>query len=175
MKKILLFLAILTGGTQLALHAQSDVKWKTLEQAEKANKENKKKFFIDVYTDWCGWCKVMDQQTFQHPVISEILNTYFHPVKLDAEQKTPIVFNGKTYNFVASGRNGYNELAAEMLQGKLSYPTIVYLDENLGMIQPIAGFMKPAEIEPILMYFATDSYKTIEWPVYMQSFKSTLK
>lgn len=157
------------------LPGQEAIQWLSLEQAEKANAQVPKKFFIDVYTDWCGWCKVMDAQTFQHPVVAKIINQYFYPVKFNAEQKTDITFNNKTYKYIESGRSGYNELAAEFLQGKLSYPTVVYLDENLAMIQPIAGFLKPAEIEPILKYFGTNAYKSIEWDKYVASFKSELQ
>jgi thioredoxin-related protein len=166
---ILLFIA-LTG----TLKAQETLKWLSLQEAEKLMTKQPKKLFIDVYTDWCGWCKVMDQQTFQHPIIAKIINQYYYPVKLNAEQKEDLVFRGKTYKYIPNGRSGYNELAAEILQGKLSYPTIVYMDENFNVIQAIPGFYKPTDIEPILKYFGTGAYKNIEWGEYQKSFKSEL-
>lgn len=174
MKKIpfifLLFSATLSG----ALKAQHTLTWLSLQQAEKLMAQKPKKLFIDVYTDWCGWCKVMEQKTFQHPTISKIINQYYYPVKFNAEQKEDIVFRGKTYKYISNGRSGYNELAAEMLQGKLSYPTIVYMDENFNIIQAIPGFYKPADIEPILKFFGTDAYKNTDWGEYQKSFKSEL-
>lgn len=167
---IILFFTCLSIST----FAQQNIKWLTIEEAVALNETQPKKFFIDVYTDWCGWCKVMDQQTFQHPAIAAMINQYYHPVKLNAEQKNDIVIKGKTYKFVASGRNGYNEFAAEILQGKLSYPTIVYLDEKLGMLSPVPGFMKPKDIEPILKFFGTNAHLSSKWEEYQKTFTSTI-
>ena len=83
-KKILLLvsLATLLCGT---IQAQQ-VEWKTIEQAAKTDtKSNAKLYFVDFYTSWCGWCKKMDRETFSNPVVAKILNTYYIPVKFDAE------------------------------------------------------------------------------------------
>lgn len=49
------------------------IRWYSIEEAvelnSKSKAKDKKKFFIDVYTDWCGWCKKMDANTFTDPVI----------------------------------------------------------------------------------------------------------
>ena len=166
-----ILLSVLFFGT---IKAQETLSWVSLQEAEKLMAKQPKKLFIDVYTDWCGWCKVMDQQTFQHPTISKIINQYYYPVKFNAEQKEDLVFRGKTFKYVPNGRSGYNELAAEMLQGKLSYPTIVYMDENFNIIQAIPGFYKPVDIEPILKYFGSGAYKNTDWGEYQKSFKSEL-
>src|SRR5690606_16504737 len=114
-KNLYLFLGIfLLLGVQTSIFAQNEAKlqWYSMEEAVKLNEKNPKKFFIDVYTDWCGWCKVMDQRTFSHPVIASLINKYYYPVKLNAEQKQDIVLGDKTYKFVAQGSRGYHELAA---------------------------------------------------------------
>ncbi|HEY3429872.1 MAG TPA: DUF255 domain-containing protein, partial [Cyclobacteriaceae bacterium] len=98
------------------------VKWMTFEEALEKSKTEKRKIFIDVYTDWCGWCKVMDKNTFGEANVAKILNEDFYPVKFNAEQRENVVFNGTTFKFVASGNNGYHELAAALLNNKLSYP-----------------------------------------------------
>src|SRR5690606_27234601 len=109
------------------------------EEAVELNAKNPKKIFIDIYTDWCGWCKVMDQKTFSHPEIAKYLMTHFYPVKLNAEQRGDITFRGHTYKFVPQGARGYHELAYALLQGRMSYPTTVYLDENFDGITPYPG------------------------------------
>src|SRR5210317_470735 len=97
---LILLLALPLGG----LHAQS-IQWRTWEEAaQKASTDAQpKKMFIDVYTDWCGWCKKMDRDTFGNPEVAAYMDENFYMVKLDAEQKEPIEFRGKTFNFVASG------------------------------------------------------------------------
>jgi thioredoxin-related protein len=132
---------------------QAQINWISFEEAIERNKKKPKKIFIDAYTDWCGWCKVMDKQTFTDPIIIEYINANFYAVKFDAESKNPITFKGRTYQFVPSGNRGYHELAAELMNNRMSYPTVVFLDENMDLLQPIPGFVKPAELDIILKYF----------------------
>ena len=53
------------------------VKWYTWEEAVKANEQEQRKIFVDVYTDWCGWCKRMDAMTFKNPDVIKVLNESF--------------------------------------------------------------------------------------------------
>ena len=134
-----------------------------------AQKGNTKKIFVDVYTDWCGWCKRMDKDTFQNPEVAAYMNENFLMVKLDGEQKEAIEYKGTTYNFVAQGRNGYHELAAALLQGRMSYPTVVFLDENMQMLSPVPGYQKPQPFLRIARYFGDNIYKEKDWQTYSQS------
>ncbi|MDC0304214.1 thioredoxin, partial [Flavobacteriales bacterium] len=89
--------------------------------------------------------------------------------KLDAEQKETITLGGKTYEYVANGKRGYNQIAKELLQDKMSYPTVVFLDENMNMIQPLAGFRDAKDMQPILEYLATNSYKKTPWENWLRA------
>lgn len=146
---------------------QEEIQWYSIEEVEKLARENPKKIFVDVYTDWCGWCKKMDQTTFQDPTIIEYLNEDFYAVKLDGEAKEDITFKDNVYKFVPQGRRGYHELAAALMNGKLSYPTTVYLDENLNMIQPIPGYMTVDKLEPILIFLGENHYKNQSWKDFL--------
>lgn len=152
--------------------AQPSVQWLTIQEAIERNKKKPKKIFIDVYTDWCGWCKVMDKQTFTDPLIIEYLNANFYPVKMNAEKDETINFKGKDYDFVAQGGRGYHQLAAELMQGKMSYPTVVFLDEKMDLLQPIPGFRKPAEMDLILKFFGGDHYKNTSYDIFQQKYQS---
>lgn len=152
---------------------QEGVNWMTFEEAIEQAKVEKKKIFIDVYTDWCGWCKVMDKNTFSQPVIANYLNDNFYPVKFDAEQKGNIDFKGTTYKFVASGRKGYHQLAAALLQNKLSYPSVVFLDEDFNMIQPLPGYQKPDNFEMIIKFIGSDGYRKTDWKTWQKEYEST--
>ncbi len=157
-----------------AIGQEGKVNWLTFEEAVEKSKTEKKKIFIDVYTDWCGWCKVMDKNTFSQPVIAEYLNEHFYPVKLNGEQKEDIIFRDHTFKFVASGSRGYHELAASLLNNKLSYPTVVFLDENFNIIQPLPGYQKPDRFEMIVKFIGSDNFKTIDWKTWEAEFKSSL-
>lgn len=131
--------------------------------------KNPKKIFVDVYTDWCGWCKKMDKDTFQNPQVAAYMEKNFYMVKLDGEGKEPIEYKGKTFKFVASGRSGYHEFAAALMQGKLSYPTTIFLDEKMNMLSPVPGYQKPDAFLQIAKYFGDDIHKEKDWKTYAGS------
>lgn len=149
----------------------SDVEWLTWEEVTQRANTEKRKIMVDLYTDWCGWCKKMDAATFDQDYISNYINDNFYAVKFNAEMKEDVEFKGKTYSFVArGGQRGYHELAAEITKGRLGYPTVVFLDENMEIIQALPGFRGPEEFEKILTYFAGDYHKKMSWDKYEQSY-----
>jgi thioredoxin-related protein len=148
------------------------VQWLTLEQAMEKCKTEKRKIFVDVYTDWCGWCKHMDSTTFVTPAVANYLNKYYYAVKFNAEQVQDITFKGKTYQFKKVGSRGYHELAALWLNNRLSYPTVVFLDESLNLIQPVPGYQDATKMEAIINYFGSDNHKKTPWETYEKTFSS---
>jgi len=103
-----------------AASAQNKIKWMTWEEALAAQEKSPRKILVDIYTDWCGWCKKMDKATFQKDKIAKYVNNNYYPVKFDAEYKDVIIYDGKEYKYIANGRKGYHELAVVITQGKLS-------------------------------------------------------
>ncbi|HZV69511.1 MAG TPA: DUF255 domain-containing protein [Saprospiraceae bacterium] len=154
-----------------AFPAIAQIKWLTWEEAQAQNKEMPKKIIVDVYTQWCGWCKKMDKATFENPNIASYINKNFYAVKFDAEIKTDINFKDKVYKFVRAGANGYHELAQEILFGRFTYPTLVFLDEQLNVIQPIPSYQDPASLDKIMKYFAENYYKTTPWKKYEEMYQ----
>ena len=151
-----------------------EINWVTFEEAVSMNKENPKKILIELYTDWCGWCKKMDQDTYSKAQIIDYINDKFYAVKFNAEQRENVEFNGYTFKFVPSGRRGYHELAAALTNNKLSYPTTVFMDEKLQIIQPIPGYLDAKTFDMISTYIGEGKYKDTPWEDYQKSFKSSL-
>ena len=166
-----------TGLLFITLQLSSqEVKWMSWEEAAAANDKQPKKIFVDVYTNWCGWCKKMDQETFTNNVIAEILNTRFYPVKFNAEGKESVTFLGQT--FVNDGKSGRtHQLAIALLQGQLSYPTVVFLtkQDDQFSVSPVPGFRQPKDMEMLLSFFADQAYLSQKWEDYQRSFKGRIQ
>lgn len=161
-----------TSKRPVTVVTEEPVRWMSFEEAVEKSKTERKKIFIDVYTDWCGWCKVMDRNTFNDPEVAKILNDKFYPVKLNAEQRADINFDGHTFKFIESGSSGYHELAAALLGNKLSFPTVVFLTEDFKMIQPLAGYVKADEFHKIIKFIGYDYFKSKSWDDFQKSYKS---
>lgn len=171
----LLFIAgfIFKGNAQEAENSKA-VKWFTFEEAFVLNQKEPRKIMVDVYTDWCGWCKVMDKKTFSNSVISEYLNEKYYPVKFNAEQKEDVILGQDTLRFVASGSRGYHQLAAALLNNKLSYPSVVFLDEESKIIHLQQGFTKAQPFDVMLKYIGGNHYTTTPWTTWEETYKSPI-
>lgn len=147
------------------------IEWMSLEEVEAVIDNEPKKVLIDVYTDWCGWCKKMDASTFTNNSIVDYLNKNYYCVKLDGEDKNTLTFKGVEFDFINKGRRGYHELAAGFLQGKMSYPSLVLLDEKLVVLQVFKGFRTADELLPIITFLGDDIYKNTTWSDYRNETK----
>ncbi|MBL4651920.1 MAG: DUF255 domain-containing protein [Flavobacteriales bacterium] len=135
------------------------INWLTWDQMTEANKQAPKKIFIDAYTSWCGWCKRMDQTTFQDPSIVAIMNKYFYPVKMNAEMGEPIDFNGHTFVNPNPGKTrSTHQFAASILDYQLSYPSYVILDENLQRVVIYKGYLQVEDLLGIILYFGKNQH-----------------
>lgn len=171
MKRSIIYTILFLVAFQL--NAQ-EIKWISFEKAVELNKKDPKPMMISVYADWCGWCKKMDQTTYKNPVLTKYISENFYAVKLNGEQKEDIVYNGYTFKYKKQGRRGYNEFAAALLDGKLSYPTTVFMNKEVKTLDRIPGYLDKKIMEQIVTYFATDKYKTVKWEDYVKKFKSKL-
>ena len=93
----------------------------------------------------------------------------YYAVKFDAERVDTVRFQG--YAFVPGpsqfGRKGTHQLAAAMLQNKMSYPSYVIFNEELREIQVIPGYQETKNFLPILHFFAEDAYLKKSWKDFL--------
>ncbi len=169
---ILMFLSIKLSAQEIV--EPSPIKWYDIETAMELSKKNPKPIFIDVYTDWCGWCVKMMKTTFASSAIAGYINTNFYPVRFDAETKDTIIYMGKTY--VNTGKT--HQLAVKLLNKRLSYPTIVFIDKS-EKTYPIPGYLDIKDIEPLLIYFAEELTSKVNYKdfniAYMYQHKKNYK
>ncbi len=176
MKKIQnIWFLLLVFSCSLSFAQEKKVKWYTIEQALALHKQNPKKIMIDVYTDWCVWCHKMDANTFNHPVIANYLNANYYPVKFDAESSQPVAFSGKTYVNENKGARSSHQFAIAILQGRMSYPSIAYLDESLQLLGAVPGYQSPKQMEVLLHFIHKDKFKTTSMEDYKKTFQSEIK
>ncbi|MAX80870.1 MAG: thioredoxin family protein [Crocinitomicaceae bacterium] len=171
----LIFIALLISNISWA---QDKINWIHFDELEAKMAEQPKKVMVDVYTNWCGPCKMMMARTFTNPKVIAYVNEHYYAVKLNAEGPDPITFKGTTYSNpqydpTRGGRNGTHELtyAIAPVNGRIAYPTIVYMNEEFQIISPVQGFMTPQQVEPILKFVASEAYLTEDWQEYQQNFK----
>ena len=166
------FFFLFIGLISYATNAQ-EVNWLSWDEAAELTKTDSipKKIFVDVYTDWCGWCKKMDKDTFQNAEVASYMEEKFYMVKLNGEGKKPIEYKGKTFKFVPSGRRGYHQFAATLLQNKLSYPTTIFLNEKMDILSPVPGYRKPEPFLNIAKYFGDNIYLEKDWKTYSEQGK----
>ena len=157
----------------LPVHSQETITWLEWEEGVNKSSEENKKIIVDLYTQWCGWCKKMDKTTFRDSIIVDYINDNYVAIKFDAEHRDDIQIKGQTYKFTKGGLRGYHALAAKMTHGQLRYPTIVFLNEEAQVIQALPGFQTAQNLEKILFYFAEDHHKSTPWSTFQFNFKST--
>lgn len=145
---------------------KAHVNWVSMEDALASAEQDGKKILIDVYTDWCGWCKVMERNTYTDPTVVGYVNANYHAVQFDAEQKEELIVGDKTFKFVPQGRKGYHEFAAYILQGKMSYPTTVFMDSDKSLIYAVPGYQKAPAMTKIIRYTKEEAYKTTPFDQY---------
>jgi thioredoxin-related protein len=146
------------------------VAWLSPQQAQ-ANWQNEKKpFIIDVYTDWCHYCKIMEKSTWSNAQLGEYVAKYFYPIKFNAESKEPVSWMGIDYEYKTSYK--VHMLAAEWCGGNMVYPsTIFWIPGEEPVIIP--GVLTVKEIEPMLKYFGEGHYLKTEWTVFKTEYKSS--
>ncbi len=124
---------------------------------EKAKLENKP-ILMDVYTEWCGWCKVMDEKTYSDPRIVNYLNEHFVMAKLNPEKDSPVSFRGKTYQA--------SEFAYGL--GISGYPATAFFESDGKIITVVPGYIKAEDFLPMITYIAERKYYEVAYDEYLK-------
>lgn len=144
------------------------INWITLDEAVSKSKKKEKLVMIDFYTDWCGWCKKLDAGPYMDPEVVKYVNENFYAIKINAEQKEDIVFNGKTYVTKSNGSRGTNDFAIAYASrsGRLGYPTISFITTSGDKIGVEPGYKDAPNMLLMLKYYAEGFYKTMDFASY---------
>ncbi|MCW2119306.1 thioredoxin family protein [Flavobacterium sp. 7A] len=151
MKKITILLLLLLGTIPSSF---AQLKTYTFEEAFEASKENPKPIVVFVHTNWCKYCKMMDNSTFKNTELIATLNKDFYFVKFDGETKENITINHHVYKYVPRGRNtGTHELAAAIatIDGQITYPTLVVLEDEATILFQKSSYLNAKTVHNILL------------------------
>lgn len=162
-------LVLFMGIVSFSVKKKEKIQWLTVAEMQEAYKKAPRPILVDVYTSWCGWCKVMDRETYAKDNVASYINEHYYAVKLDAESKDSFEWNGKKYEYNKEYKS--NDLAIYLLYGQMSFPTTVFLSALDAQPAPLPGYLKPNEIEAPLKFFGDSVYKTKNFPDFANSFK----
>ncbi len=137
------FSSFLVSPQNNAIEEPEKINWLTLEEAQKLSEKEPRKIIMDVYTDWCGWCKKMDKTTFSDAEVAKFVNKHFYAVKLKADSNDKLTFKGQEFT---------NAQFAQALRIS-GYPTVVFFGENFSKFQPVSGYRQAGEFKEILEVF----------------------
>jgi thioredoxin-related protein len=133
--------------------------WRDFGPALDEAKAAKKPLVVSVYTDWCGWCKRMDKDTYTNADVRTYLDANFIPVKLNAEANTRAKYKGDEYTHrqIASGLR------------VTGYPTTLFLDTEGTPILTAPGYMNARDYLTVLRFVGEGAYKTASFDEFKKA------
>ena len=179
----LLIIVLFASFKPIPKEATNKINWVTIEEAIALQKKAPKKIIMDVYTNWCGPCKMLDKNTFQNEDVANYVNEHFYAVKFNAEGNDNVIYKDKTYgnpNYDATKANRRNSAHEFSRYLKVNaYPTMVFFDEEANYLTPVTGYLKPQQLELYLKLFQSDKHKEMktqeQFNEYYKSFKAEFK
>ena len=155
--------------------SSQEINWLTLEEALNAQKDNPKKILMDVYTVWCGPCKLMDKKTFSNTDLVNYVNDHYYAVKFNGEGDETINFYGNIFsnpNYDIARKNTRNSTHqfAQFL-GIKGYPTTIFLSESGDLITPVVGYLNVHQMELYLKMIKKGDYQVFSKPEDFENYK----
>ncbi|HVZ95224.1 MAG TPA: DUF255 domain-containing protein [Chitinophagaceae bacterium] len=145
--------------------------WITISELSGKMKADPKPVLIDLYTNWCYWCKVMEKKTYSNSRVIEYINDHFYAVKVNAETKDPITWGDRSFNYNEAYK--INDFAMFLTSGQPGFPTTTIFADEKSDPASLEGFLEPKDLEPVLKYFGEGYYKTQSFQAFNTNFKAT--
>ena len=172
MQKVLFLLFVVSCFSfSIPSGTTAKVQWLSFKELEKKLQEKELPVLVDIYTDWCGWCKVMDRKTYAESNVAKYMNQKFYAVKFNAESKEDITWRGKTYSY--NQRQRIHSLTNELIKGEMGFPNTVFIPGKTAEPISVAGYMTPQDFQVYLTYFGEEKNRKKDFQAYANSFKPT--
>ncbi len=150
------------------------IHWLSIEEAMLLQKKEPKKIFMNVYVNWCRWCRQMKDSVFTNREIAHYINQHFYPVRFNAEQKETAQFKGRDYKFINEGDYHVHELSLFLLNYRQSYPGFVVFNEEGNVIHIRTSTMDVYLTESLLNYYGSNAYQSTSFPKFEEEFSGKI-
>jgi len=149
------YFAIKANGSENPLN---DKKQKSFEEILKDAKKDKKKIVVNVYADWCKWCKKMDSDTFPDKEVQKELKRNFYFYRMDGESSDIIEYDGRKWT------------KAQLTQafGIRGFPATIFLNYNSQPITVLPGYVDAKTFASILRYIGDNIYLKMNFDEFMK-------
>jgi len=159
---VILALLIVSGAAMAGdKSSPKGLKWLSFEEAKVAAAKQKKTILLDVYTDWCKWCKKMDADTYGNPKVMEYLGKKFIIAKLNPEEDGNVIFKGKSITKAEFAQNA----------GVNGYPTLLFFDAKGELITGISSYLEAKQFLNIAQFIGDGKYEKMSWDEYSKTLK----
>jgi uncharacterized protein YyaL (SSP411 family) len=145
MRKIKLFVLAVITIMATSMKSSEEIKWMDFNQGYELAKKKNKIMLVDVYTEWCGWCKRMDRDAYAKPEIAELVGKDFIAIKFNPE------IEGVTYTFEGKSYTG-PQLAQVISNNQINgYPTTIFMNPKAKTSEIMVGYKNAEQLKPILV------------------------
>ncbi len=124
--------------------AASKINWQSYDSAVKKSQRQGKLIYFYFYTDWCGYCKKMDRETFTDPKVIRYINSKFIPVSMNPEKD----------------KIGKKLASAFRVRG---FPASGFSEDGTKSMGVAPGYIPPDRFLIMLKYMGSGSYKKMSF------------
>lgn len=134
--------ALCLAVAPIAQAADPPIAWRGWDAGLQEAKRLNRPVLVDVYTQWCGWCKRMDRDVYSRREVREYLGSNFVTVKIDAESSDPARYDGRSYTLRSLA--GFFRVTG--------YPTTLFLKANGEHLVNVPGYVEADKFLLVLRY-----------------------
>lgn len=154
-----------------SMKPSASVDWLKLDEVNTKLTKEQKPVLIDLYTDWCHWCKVMDKKTYTNQKVIGYISDHFYASRINAETRETLTWRNKSYTYNDNYR--IHDFALYISGGQAAFPTTVIIPAENAEPIPVPGMLEPKDLEPILKYFGDGAYKSMSFAQFQKTFHSS--
>lgn len=126
----------------------NDIEWTSVQNALNAGPLSSKKIFIYVHATWCPYCRRMNNEVLSDPEVQNLLEHYFHPIRVDAESQDPVQYFDNEMTEQEFARALQNE----------SFPTFYFMNQQGEVFGSQPGLMPKDVFMKLIHFVGTDAY-----------------